>query len=65
MIETEPIIEAEEASEVMGDLKDEDKVEEVNSPQQTMKKQSKKQRFARNRGKENFSKRRRYEKSQI
>jgi len=42
MIEIEPIIEAEEAFEVMGDLKDEDKVKEVDSPQQTMKKQSKK-----------------------
>ena len=41
MIETEPTIEAEEASEVVGDLKDEDKVEEVDSPQKTVKKQSK------------------------
>ena len=41
MIKTEPTIEAKEASEVVGDLKDEDKVEEVDSPQKTMKKQCK------------------------
>ena len=33
--------EAEEASEVVGDLKDEDKVEEVDSPPKTIKKQCK------------------------
>ena len=31
MIKIEPTIEAKEASEVIGDLKDEDKVEEVDS----------------------------------
>ena len=41
MIESEPTIEVEEASEVVGDLKDEDKVEEVDSPPKTMKKQRK------------------------
>ena len=41
MIKTEPTIEAEEASEVVGDLEDEDKVEEVDSPPITMKKQNK------------------------
>ena len=40
MIETKPTIEAEEVFEVVGDLKDEDKVE-VDSPLKNMKKQSK------------------------
>jgi len=38
MIEIKPIVEAEEASEVVGNLKDENKVEEVDSPPKTMKK---------------------------
>jgi len=38
MIETKPTIETEEASKVVGDLQDEDKVEEVDSPPKTMKK---------------------------
>jgi len=41
MIETKPTIKAEEASEVVGDLKDKDKVKEVDSPLKTMKKQCK------------------------
>ena len=45
--ETEPTIEAEEASEVVGDLKDENKVEEADSPPKTMKKRCKKKNLQR------------------
>jgi len=38
MIETDPTIKAEETSEIVRDLKDEDKMEEVDSPPKTMKK---------------------------
>ena len=41
MIEIEPPIEAEEAFEVVGDLKDENKMKEVDSSPKTMKKQYK------------------------
>jgi len=41
MIEIKPTIDAEEASEVVGDFKVEDKVKEVDSPPKTMKNQIK------------------------
>ena len=55
MMKTKSNIDVEEASEIVGDLKDNEKVEEVDSPPKTIKKQSKYKDLQEVVEKENFS----------